>query len=150
VALGCPPTHGPSQYDLDRQTISHWFDGLAMLHRFGFADTQVSYTNRFLRSDAFKRAKETGRLTAGGFATDPCASLFRRVMAIFSPERPDNCNVSVNALAHQAVALPETRMPICFDAETLETLAQRRHECPLSANSGRSRESIAGAVGGRV
>jgi hypothetical protein len=57
----------------------------------------------YLSSDAFKRAQETGRLTAGGFATDPCASLFQRVMAIFSPERPDNCNVSVNALAHQAV-----------------------------------------------
>jgi beta,beta-carotene 9',10'-dioxygenase len=113
---------GPAKYDLDRQTIGHWFDGLAMLHRFGFADAQVSYTNRFLRSDAFKRAKETGRLAAGGFATDPCASLFQRVMAMFSPERPDNCNVSVNALAHQAVALTETPMPVCFDAETLETL----------------------------
>ena len=93
-----------------------------MLHRFGFAEGQVSYINRFLRSDAFKRAKEQGRLTAGGFATDPCASLFQRVMAIFSPERPDNCNVSVNALARQAVALTETPIPVCFDAETLETL----------------------------
>ena len=28
---------GPAKYDLGRQTVSHWFDGLAMLHRFGRA-----------------------------------------------------------------------------------------------------------------
>jgi carotenoid cleavage dioxygenase-like enzyme len=113
---------GPAKYDLGRQTVSHWFDGLAMLHRFSFADGQVSYANKFLHSKTFRGAQEEGRLTRGGFATDPCGSLFQRVMALFSSERPDNCNVSVNALAHRAVALTETRMPICFDPETLETL----------------------------
>ena len=29
--------------------MRHWFDGLAMLHRFGFAAGKVSYANRFLR-----------------------------------------------------------------------------------------------------
>ena len=112
---------GPAKYDLGRQTVSHWFDGLAMLHRFGFADAQVSYANRFLRSDAFKRAKERPA---------DCRGIRDRSMRLVIPaghgdvfpERPDNCNVSVNALAHQVVALPETPMPVCFDAETLETL----------------------------
>ena len=28
--------------------MRHWFDGFAMLHRFGIADGEVSYANRFL------------------------------------------------------------------------------------------------------
>jgi carotenoid cleavage dioxygenase-like enzyme len=55
----------------DRQ---HWFDGLAMLHKFSFADGRVSYANRFLHSDAFRSAAKTGGLTLGGFATDPPSS----------------------------------------------------------------------------
>jgi carotenoid cleavage dioxygenase-like enzyme len=43
-------------------------------------------------------------------------------MARFSSERPDNCNVSINAFAHRAVALTETGLPVCFDPETLEAL----------------------------
>ena len=112
----------PCKYDLGRQTVSHWFDGLAMLHKFDFADGQVSYANRFLHSDAFRSATKTGGLTLGGFATDPCASIFQRVIAKFSSERPDNCNVSVNAFAHRAVALTEPGLPVCFDPETLEAL----------------------------
>jgi hypothetical protein len=26
----------PAKFDLGRQTVNHWFDGLAMLHRFAF------------------------------------------------------------------------------------------------------------------
>ena len=111
---------GQPSIDLGRQTVSHWFDGLAMFTGSASPRPEVSYANRFLRSDAFKGAKEQGRADRRlVFATDPCASLFQRVMAIFSRERPDNCNVSVNALAHQAVALTETPMPVCFDAKTL-------------------------------
>jgi beta,beta-carotene 9',10'-dioxygenase len=27
---------GPSKFEVGARTYSHWFDGLAMLHRFGF------------------------------------------------------------------------------------------------------------------
>ena len=43
---------GPAKFDVGSATVNHWFDGLAMLHRFGFADGQVTYPNRFLRSEA--------------------------------------------------------------------------------------------------
>jgi carotenoid cleavage dioxygenase-like enzyme len=48
---------GPAKYDLGRQTVSHWFDGLAMLHRFSFADGRVSYANTFLHSNASTRPR---------------------------------------------------------------------------------------------
>ena len=41
---------GPAKFDLGRQTVNHWFDGLAMLHRFAFSDGNVGYANRFVHS----------------------------------------------------------------------------------------------------
>ena len=52
---------GPAKFDLARQTVNHWFDGLAMLHRFGFDDGRVSYRNRFLRSRTFCDSEANGR-----------------------------------------------------------------------------------------
>jgi len=39
---------GPSKFGVGARTYNHWFDGLAMLHRFAFAGGRVSYANRFL------------------------------------------------------------------------------------------------------
>ena len=38
--------------------MNHWFDGFAMLHRFSFADGDVSYANRFLESRAYRAARD--------------------------------------------------------------------------------------------
>jgi len=113
---------GPAKFDLARQTVNHWFDGLAMLHRFGFADGQVSYRNRFLQSNSYCEATAAGALVRGEFATDPCRTLFQRVAAIFHPTLTDNCNVNVNPIGGEMVAFTETTLPVRFDAETLETL----------------------------
>jgi len=113
---------GPAKFDLERQTVNHWFDGLAMLHRFGFADGQVSYRNRFLQSNSYREATAAGALVRGEFATDPCRTLFQRVVAIFDAKLTDNCNVNINPLGGEAVAFTETTLPVRFDAETLETL----------------------------
>ncbi len=45
---------GPALWDLTDQTMKHWFDGLAMLHRFSLADQSVSYANRFLETRAYR------------------------------------------------------------------------------------------------
>jgi beta,beta-carotene 9',10'-dioxygenase len=44
---------GPSKFEVGARTYNHWFDGLAMLHRFALADGGVTYANRFLKSKAF-------------------------------------------------------------------------------------------------
>jgi carotenoid cleavage dioxygenase-like enzyme len=33
---------GPSKFEVGTRTYNHWFDGLAMLHRFGFGRGRVS------------------------------------------------------------------------------------------------------------
>src|SRR5919201_591746 len=76
--------NGPARYEVGDRTLNHWFDGLAMLHAFGFADGRVSYANRYLRSGAYRAATEDGRIAYSEFATDPCRSVFARVQAMFS------------------------------------------------------------------
>jgi|SRR5215207_9043492 len=110
----------PAKLEVGERRMDHWFDGLAMLNRFGFADGRVSYRSRFLRSRAYREA-EQGRMTAG-FATDPCRTLFKRVQSIFSPEATDNPNVNLARIGERYIAMTETPMPVEFDAETLDTL----------------------------
>jgi beta,beta-carotene 9',10'-dioxygenase len=112
---------GPARWDLGEQTVNHWFDGLAMLHRFTIADGAVSYANRFLRSKAFEGASG-GRVAYREFATDPCRSAFQRVASMFEPGFTDNANVNVARVMGKWVALTETPLAVSFDPDTLETL----------------------------
>src|SRR3954449_13117054 len=110
--------NGPARFDQGRR---HWFDGLAMLHRFATGDGRVSYANRFLRTNAFAAAQE-GRIGYREFASDPCRSLFRRVTSVFQPGFTDNAVVNVVRSGEEFLALTETPMPVRFDPHTLDTL----------------------------
>ena len=112
--------------------MRHWFDGLAMLHRFTIRDGQVSYGNRFLESRSYRAAREQGRMVYGEFATDPCRSLFKRVQTLFSPGKalPDNANINVTRLGERFIAMTETPLPVQFDPHTLETAGVRPYEVP--------------------
>lgn len=113
---------GPSKFEVGDRTYNHWFDGLAMLHRFAFSRGAVTYANRFLQSNAYRAAETAGRISYGEFATDPCRTLFGRVAAIFVPKLTDNCCVNISAYARQAVAFTETSIPMRLSPKTLDTL----------------------------
>jgi beta,beta-carotene 9',10'-dioxygenase len=110
---------GPARWEVGERTMNHWFDGLAMLHRFSFADGEVSYENRFLATRAWRAARDHGRIAFSEFATDPCRSLFQRVSAMFSPTLTDNANVNLMKLGERFIAMTETPIPVQFDPGTL-------------------------------
>ena len=109
----------PAKWDLEHRSMRHWFDGLAMLHRFSIADGAVSYQNRFLQTREYRAVQETGDIAFSEFATDPCRSLFQRVMAVFSPPLTDNANVNLTVLGGRFIAMTETPIPVLFDPDTL-------------------------------
>lgn len=114
---------GPARFEVGSRSYNHWFDGLAMLHRFAFADGRVAYTNRFLESRAYRSARDAGRITYSEFATDPCRSLFKRVATFFSPPSfGENANVSIVRSGDEFLAMTETPIPVVFDPQTLDTL----------------------------
>jgi beta,beta-carotene 9',10'-dioxygenase len=112
---------GPARWEVGERTMNHWFDGLAMLHRFAFDGGSVSYANRFLEGKAYRAAQEKGEISYSEFATDPCRSLFQRATSMFSPKLSDNANVNLARLGERFIAMTETPIPVQFDAETLET-----------------------------
>ena len=123
----------PALLEVGDRRLAHWFDGIAMLNRFGFADGRVSYASRFLESRAYEDAK-AGEWRHGGFATDPCRSIFKRVQQIFSPDVTDNPNVNLARIGERYIAMTETPMPIEFDADTLDTIGQLDYGDNLKAH----------------
>jgi beta,beta-carotene 9',10'-dioxygenase len=112
----------PAQMDFADRSVSHWFDGMAMLNRFGFDGGAVSYASAFLDTDARRAALRSGGRAINGFATDPCRSLFQRVQSAFSPDLTDNANVNLTRLGDEYLAMTETPVPVTFDPETLRTI----------------------------
>jgi beta,beta-carotene 9',10'-dioxygenase len=122
---------GPAKFEVGPQPMRHWFDGLAMLHRFTIGSGAVSYGNRYLESRSYRAAREQGRIAYGEFATDPCRSLFRRVQTLFSRGGlPDNANINVVKLGERFIAMTETPLPVQFDPLTLEAAQVRPYEVP--------------------
>jgi beta,beta-carotene 9',10'-dioxygenase len=123
--------NGPAQFEVGDQPFNHWFDGLAMLHAFGFAEGRVSYANRYLHSGQYRSAHDDGRIGYPEFATDPCRSVFARVQAMFSGDdieggEAPNANVNVVRLGERYLAMTETPLPVEFDPTTLDTLGVQR------------------------
>jgi beta,beta-carotene 9',10'-dioxygenase len=105
---------GPAKFEVGDRRMRHWFDGLAMLHRFTIDKGLVSYGNRFLESRSYKAAREQGRIVYDEFATDPCRSLFKRVHTLFSGGGllPENANVNVGRLGERFIAMTESPLPV--------------------------------------
>ena len=108
---------GPGLFDLTKQSVNHWFDGMGLLHHFNIVNGTVMYQSRFLQSDSYVSAITNGRLSYREFATDPCCSLFKSFFSKFTT----NANVNISKINNQLVGLTETPQPIIFDKETLET-----------------------------
>jgi beta,beta-carotene 9',10'-dioxygenase len=125
--LGTLVRNGPVTVTIDNKTNQHWFDGLAMLHAFSFNRGNVIYSNRFLRTDAYRVVFEEGTFNYVGFASDPCRSIFKRLFTwlfpfSMAPLPIHNANVNIAKIADQYVALTEIPLPVRFDLKTLETL----------------------------
>lgn len=114
---------GPAKFEAGKTAYRHWFDGLAMLHRFAFADGRVRYANRFLQSGAYRDAIARNAIARDEFATNR-AELFGSLPATrLTGKSSDNGNVNVLSYGeHDMVALTETPYPVRIDPKTLETL----------------------------
>lgn len=66
---------------------THWFDGMAMMHRFHICEGNVTYSSRFLRSDSYVSNSEKNRIVVSEFGTlampDPCKNIFARFFSRF-------------------------------------------------------------------
>jgi carotenoid cleavage dioxygenase-like enzyme len=110
--------NGPARFEVDGDRVAHWFDGLGMLQKFAVDGDGIHYTNRFLRSDTYEQAIDSGTLT-GQFATG--GGYLRRLWGLLTSRSTDNCNVHVAALDDELVALTEVPRHMSVAPTTLET-----------------------------
>jgi carotenoid cleavage dioxygenase-like enzyme len=115
--------NGPARFEAGSEHYRHWFDGLAMVHRFTIEAGVVGYANRFLRSPAFVEAERTRRIAYPEFATDPQRSLVEKVGDRLAGRggASGNANVNIVPFRDGYLALTETPEPLAFDGTTLET-----------------------------
>ncbi|ADJ14908.1 carotenoid oxygenase family protein [Halalkalicoccus jeotgali] len=116
--------NGPGRFEVGDRTLTHWFDGFALLRRFAFRDGGVEYSSRFLDSDAY-RATQDGELRYGEFGTVPSRSLFDRFRTLFGGAQTDNASITVRHRAGEHRAVTETAREVAFDPADLSTLGHR-------------------------
>ena len=115
--------NGPGTFTVGNDHFRHWFDGLAMLHRFSFHSGSISYRNRFLDCDAYREAMKENRIKYSEFATDPDFSFLDTLKAIFQSPMTDSAKVNVAKINEKVLALSETSKQVQFDPITLKSIA---------------------------
>lgn len=113
---------GPARFQVGKQSYRHWFDGLAMLHRFHFQGGQVIYSNRYLQSAAYQESMAEGTIRRPEFATNARPTILQRLRLSPRPGFGDNGNVNTSRIGGHTVALTETPRPLAFDPDSLATL----------------------------
>ncbi|MEY3405524.1 MAG: hypothetical protein RL161_954 [Bacteroidota bacterium] len=115
--------NGPGLVNADKP-MRHWFDGLAMLHKFSIQNGRVGYQSKFLDCMAYQSVQQTGKITYADFATDPCRSLFGKIQTVFNPDPKitDSAKVNVGKVGEDMYALGEPLMQIRIDPVTLRSL----------------------------
>ncbi|XP_041479850.1 beta,beta-carotene 15,15'-dioxygenase-like [Lytechinus variegatus] len=117
---------GPGLFEVGETEYKHWFDGLALMHRFAFRDGKVSYQNRFLRSNAYKKAMKYNKIILSEFGTvgipDPCKNVLERFATHFLPLNvTDNNLINVYQLGDEVYTATETHTPRKINLEDLST-----------------------------
>ncbi|XP_057676670.1 carotenoid-cleaving dioxygenase, mitochondrial-like isoform X2 [Corythoichthys intestinalis] len=121
--------NGPAKFEFGDTHYNHWFDGMALLHKFKIEKGQVTYMSRFLRSDAYKKNSERNRIMVSEIGTvsmdDPCKSIFQRFFTRFEMIKPtDNGNVNIVKYKGDYYLCTETNLIHRVNPENLETMEQ--------------------------
>lgn len=90
----------------------HWFEGDGMLHMFSIRNGQVSYRNRWIRTERFKREHQAGKL------------LFRSLDQLQNSDSIDLNAANTNIVQHagKLLALQELSCATEIDTSNLHTL----------------------------
>jgi beta,beta-carotene 9',10'-dioxygenase len=119
--------NGPGLYDLENYHLRHWFDAMAMLHKFDFENGAVYYTNKMLQSDAYRKAHKKGELAYREFASKPHTTFLENLLFMVNPQLSDNAAINVTVIDGRYVALTDAPRAIEFDLQTLSTVGEFKY-----------------------
>uniref|UniRef100_A0A8C6XCA7 Carotenoid-cleaving dioxygenase, mitochondrial n=1 Tax=Naja naja TaxID=35670 RepID=A0A8C6XCA7_NAJNA len=118
--------NGPGKFEFGPDKYNHWFDGMALMHKFEIEDGVVKYSSKFLRSDCYLTNSKNNRIMISEFGTlaipDPCKNIFERFMSKFDlPKETDNCVVNFAVIKGDYFVSTETSQMHKVDLDTLES-----------------------------
>ena len=126
--------NGPGQFELEgvcpddcykyqdkRVCYVHWFDGLAMPHRFTIKDGRVSFANRYMITQTYTQDNKTGKVNSRMSATNPKLTWWQKLISPFYIKFMDNTNVHTLLSDGEYIALTERTKGFAFDPQTLAT-----------------------------
>ncbi|KAM3868222.1 beta-carotene 15, 15-dioxygenase 2, like [Diretmus argenteus] len=118
--------NGPGKFEFGEDRYTHWFDGMAMMHRFYISEGNVTYSSRFLRSDSYTSNAKSNRIVVSEFGTmampDPCKNFFARFFSRFQiPKATDNASVNFVKYKGDYYVSTETNYMRRVHPQTLET-----------------------------
>ncbi|UWG47543.1 Lignostilbene-alpha,beta-dioxygenase or related enzyme [Halanaeroarchaeum sp. HSR-CO] len=125
--------NGPGLFEVGGEQFDHWFDGLAMVRRFSFQNGSIAYSNRFLRTETYRRAHENGTLDSPQFGTT-ASGFLSTVKTVLRPTATDNTNVNITRTGETLLALTETPRYTAFESETLKTIGEWTFEDDVSSH----------------
>lgn len=123
--------NGPGRFEVGDRTLTHWFDGFALLRRFEFSDGGIEYGSRFLESDAYSTARD-GPLRYPEFGTLPERSLLGRLRDLLGGTLTDNASITVRHRDGEHRAVTETAREVAFDPDRLSTVGHREADIPAT------------------
>jgi carotenoid cleavage dioxygenase-like enzyme len=119
--------NGPGKFEIEDNQYRHLFDGLALLQQFVIENGNVTYFNKFLRSQTYERNMKAGKIVESELGTpgipDPCKNIFARWFTYFFPkEYTDNASVNFCCIKGKIYAMTEVPIITEIDPNTLENL----------------------------
>lgn len=117
---------GPGKWDLkDGFTMGHWLDGCALLAKIKIDDGKVTFSSRFLESDAYKKMMTHGKPVYTEFGTkaypDPSKNIFSRFVNTIVPcDLTDNDISNIYTIQDEVYVATESCNIWRIDPETLE------------------------------
>lgn len=110
--------NGPGRLSHHGYRYEHLFDGDGMVQRLRFSDGQVRYTNRYVRTEEFRREEEAGRPLYRSFGTNLPGGFLRNA---FRMHFKNAANTHLLLNGGRLFALWEGGAPYELDPVTLET-----------------------------
>ena len=119
--------NGPGKFEIEGNQYRHLFDGLALLQQFVIENGNVTYFNKFLRSQTYERNMKAGKIVESELGTpgipDPCKNIFARWFTYFFPkEYTDNASVNFCCIKGKIYAMTEVPIITEIDPSTLANL----------------------------
>ncbi|XP_014276588.1 carotenoid-cleaving dioxygenase, mitochondrial [Halyomorpha halys] len=117
---------GPAIFDgVKGFTVNHWCDGFAVVYKFEIHKGKVTFSKRFVASDAYRKFNEVGKPVYTELGTkahtDTSKNIFQKIVSNMVPELTDNVGNNIFKLGNTIYLSTESSTQRILDPNDLST-----------------------------